>query len=210
MDWILWKREKAARALSKVYLEIQRSVVEMLRSLRKGSLVASEVSAGFLIEDPRNPGQPYIKVRVELEKAVVSGGLDDLSVEIDPVGTPPRDSLFRRIEQQVLVSLQPRQQSWDPFGEGLFYTCVGEEFLDQRIKALDQLVSDEAIENSLPGDFRHYIHKNSVFSNTVNGVASKSMCGVYFVPNQDHEKLQTCPRCMEEYQALPAVPPSNP
>ncbi|MGP5111970.1 DUF3039 domain-containing protein, partial [Corynebacterium casei] len=38
---------------------------------------------------------------------------------------------------------------------------------------------------------------------TVEGSGVRSMCGVYFVPSQDHGALPSCSTCEEMYSLLP-------
>ncbi|MBK7820104.1 MAG: DUF3039 domain-containing protein [Tessaracoccus sp.] len=38
---------------------------------------------------------------------------------------------------------------------------------------------------------------------TVTGRAVRSLCGIYFVPAQDHQKLPPCATCQERLAELP-------
>ncbi len=72
-----------------------------------------------------------------------------------------------------------------------------------RIETLRTLVDAGVLSESVPGSYAHFAHKRHLAGNTIEGHASRALCGVFFVPTQDHATLPQCPRCGEEYTRLP-------
>lgn len=72
-----------------------------------------------------------------------------------------------------------------------------------RIQTLSEAVEAKQLLFSEPGKFSHYTHRKHLAGKTVEGSGVRSMCGVYFVPSQDHGALPTCSTCEEMYSLLP-------
>jgi Protein of unknown function (DUF3039) len=45
------------------------------------------------------------------------------------------------------------------------------------------------------GESSHYTPEEHLTDRTIQGSSVRSLCGVFFVPMQDHEKLPKCPSC---------------
>lgn len=68
---------------------------------------------------------------------------------------------------------------------------------------LEVLSTDRELAVSEPGRHSHYAHREHLAGSTIEGRAVRALCGVFFVPTQDHERLQVCPDCDHRYRALP-------
>jgi hypothetical protein len=73
----------------------------------------------------------------------------------------------------------------------------------ERVEVLADLVARSELAATEPGKVSHYCHTEHLAGSTIEGKAVRGMCGVFFVPTQDHEKLPTCPECDQAFAALP-------
>ncbi|MGY0502286.1 DUF3039 domain-containing protein [Nocardia sp. FBN12] len=53
------------------------------------------------------------------------------------------------------------------------------------------------------GAVSHFVHSEHLAAAAVQGNATRALCGVFFVPMQDHQRLPTCPECSNRFAALP-------
>lgn len=65
------------------------------------------------------------------------------------------------------------------------------------------LVAGHELAEFEPGRYSHYAHRTHLAGSTIEGKAVRAICGVFFVPTQDHEALPICANCQEQYEALP-------
>ena len=81
----------------------------------------------------------------------------------------------------------------------------GRSFINTLVQSMAALAESEAaaVLALVPGSYAHFAHKRHLAGNTIEGHASRALCGVFFVPTQDHATLPQCPRCGEEYTRLP-------
>ncbi|MEV0131156.1 DUF3039 domain-containing protein [Dactylosporangium sp. NPDC050688] len=102
----------------------------------------------------------------------------------------------------MLISVSPPETSWDRFGD-TFSTIgeIGSHVL--RVGQLQAITNLGQVAQSNPNDMAHYTHRRNLARSSVVGLGVRSMCGIYFVPYQDHESLPRCPVCEERYLELP-------
>jgi hypothetical protein len=56
---------------------------------------------------------------------------------------------------------------------------------------------------SVPGSVSHWAHHRDLAESSVEGHAVRAMCGVFFVPFQDHQGLPVCAECAEIHELMP-------
>jgi hypothetical protein len=138
-------------------------------------------------------------VRVEVETIAYD---DDPPDELSTVAVTvkrsdwSRTDLADRADIVILAAIQPHEQAWDittlPDGALFSFDCSPEE--------LAGLVEDETQRQpgtTTPGRLRHWTHRQRLTQSIVEG-----LCGVWFVPRQDAEKLETCPHCAAVHRRL--------
>ncbi|MFI6077685.1 DUF3039 domain-containing protein [Actinoplanes sp. NPDC051343] len=191
------KRETAARLLTDWELEIQRLVLEALRTVADGG------TAAFIVPHPKDPAGRFAKFRVAVEQVREPGfEREETVVEIDLENEFRTSNLGWQATMRVLISISPLETSWDRFGD-TYSTIdeVGSQAL--RIDQLQKITDDGLIAQSSPNDKAHYTHRRNLALSSVVGRGVRSMCGVYFVPYQDHGSLPKCSVCEERYHNLP-------
>ena len=72
----------------------------------------------------------------------------------------------------------------------------------RRVAELEQLVERDELAFSEPGKESHYIHREHLTWKSFDGKAVRSLCGVRFVPLQDHANMPVCPECTKLYESL--------
>jgi len=93
-------------------------------------------------------------------------------------------------------------QGWDRYKDT--YSNIAEPGAwTERTAELNALVEANDLEDSELGTTTHYVHTKHLAGNTIEGRAVRAMCGVYFVPMQDHESMPKCEKCSTRFSALP-------
>ncbi|MGO1844334.1 MAG: DUF3039 domain-containing protein [Corynebacterium casei] len=204
-DVRILKRETAAHLRTEWELGIQFEVLNGLRAIYDGGTYLFDV-------DHILPGKGRIaSVEISIvQERPVSGNADgehfvptdDIVVEFMPRSQYEGSNLLWQLIQRVLTSIEPPQQVWDRFGNT--FSNLGEPGVwGSRIQTLSEAVEAKQLLFSEPGKFSHYTHRKHLAGKTVEGSGVRSMCGVYFVPAQDHGALPTCSTCEEMYSLLP-------
>lgn len=84
------------------------------------------------------------------------------------------------------------------------YSTIGEiGSLALRIGQLQAIVDRDEVALSHPNDRAHYAHRQNLALSSVEGLGVRSLCGVFFVPYQDHDSLPRCAACEDRYRSLP-------
>ena len=104
---------------------------------------------------------------------------------------------------ELLISINPPEQGWDASGNHIFSNMGEPGSWSGRAIELRALCGANEMAVSEPGTASHYTHRAGLLSSTVEGRAVRALCGVYFVPTQDHEKLPQCDTCATRYSKLP-------
>jgi hypothetical protein len=195
-DWTLLKRETAAAQMTRWELEVQGRMHDVLvEALADGR---SHVTLP-------TPDQKREMARVEIQWALVNDEDDDyedLVVVVDLDRRSAGSNLGWQLTLRVLISLSPPAQDWDRHQDT--YSTLNETGHAERQAArLAAAVSAGELLTAEPGAMSHYTPSRHLTENTVLGKASRALCGVFFVPTQDHEELPKCPHCAAQYAALP-------
>jgi hypothetical protein len=113
----------------------------------------------------------------------------------------------------ILAAIEPKEQQWDTSAsaEGPLYS------LTTTGRGLHALQAACDSDGRAPGQFvagshAHYTHRERLTESTVIGSAVRSICGIWFVPRQDYERLEKCPACEALHRArteMVAPPPSR-
>ncbi|UGT64100.1 DUF3039 domain-containing protein [Nocardia asteroides] len=195
-DALLLKRETAAAALTRWHLKLQSEVAQALGSLER---VAS--------------------TRISLPHPSEPGAIGTVEIELDIVredGTPREDFFLTfdlrsehrvstwgwRAIERVLISVAPPVQDWDRHGNH-YFVMTEPGHRSRQYARLGTAGSRKETLFAEQGTVSHYTHKSHIAEASVAGTAVRAMCGVVFVPTRDPDPLTVCPRCAENFAALP-------
>lgn len=197
LDTQLLKQETVTRLRTEWELHIQQLALEALEKVNAGGTHQFTVHSFY----------PEAKkmATVEIEVVVERGGIesDDIFLEITPENEFAGTNLLWVLTLRLLTSIYPPQQSWDRYKNT--FSNIGEPGAWTRQRdLLTQLVEEEELAFSQPGQFSHYTHRKHLTRSTVEGKAVLSLCGKSFVPQSDHVNLPRCPDCEQIYAEIPA------
>jgi hypothetical protein len=193
-DHRLLKRETAARLTTEWELGVQERILEALKAVQSG---------GSTIQHPLSGKGPLAQITLVVTEVREDGyDADEIEAQIVPVSSYASSDLAWQLLGRILLSLSPPEQGWDRFRNS--YTNIAESgSWVKRVAELESLVAGRELAESEPGNYSHYTHRTHLAGNTIEGKAVRAICGVFFVPTQDHEVLPVCPKCQEQYEALP-------
>lgn len=195
-DQRLLKRETAARLLLEWELNIQAKATESLSEIcTDGGKRRTEIKSQL----PGDPSPADLNIEVEPHP---DGHGDDIYVTLEP---PPYSDEVWRATLRVLITINPPAQDWDNDGRGSFFMLAEAGALEQRAQALQDLVERQELASPEPGKHAHWAHRDHLAEKSVNGKAVRALCGTFFVPLQDHEKLEECPQCTARYQEIASI-----
>lgn len=196
-DERLLNQETAARLVTEWELATQEHVLEALRRVHMGG------STRFVVDHPRPGEGPLAHLTLVVTPVREPGyDADEIEVEIVPVTSYTGGHLAWQLTIRALNSLSPPEQGWDRYKDT--YTNIAEPGAwTTRVAELETLVADHELAESEPGRHSHYTHRKHLAGNTIDGHAVRALCGVFFVPIQDHDKLPRCPQCQERFAELP-------
>jgi hypothetical protein len=196
-DERLLKQETAARLVTEWELAIQEQVLEALREVHAGG------SSRFVVQHPVAENGQLARLTLVVTPVREPGyGADEIEVEIVPVTSYAGSHLAWQLTIRTLIALSPPEQGWDRYKD--CYTNIAEPGAwITRVSELGALVADHELAESEPGRHSHYTHRQHLAGSTIEGRAVRALCGVFFVPTQDHAKLPPCPHCQERFDELP-------
>ncbi|GAB2580616.1 DUF3039 domain-containing protein [Kribbella endophytica] len=197
-DRALLRQETAARLMLEWELGVQRQALEALEAIHAGG------NCRFKVPHP-SPKRPRDLAEVELTVDQVRNSdidTDDVLLEVRPASDDTY-SLIMQLETRMLISINPPEQDWDTSGNHIFSNMGDVGAWTERVVELRALCEANELAISEPGTASHYTHRAGLFSSTVEGRAVRALCGVYFVPTQDHEQLPKCDNCSTKYSKLP-------
>lgn len=196
-DERLLKRETAARLLTEWELGVQDQLLEALRAVQTGG------SIRFEVRHPR-PDEGLLAT-VTLDIVAVREPeyeADEIDVEISPAASFASSHLTWQLTVRTLISLHPPEQDWYRVRDT--YSNIAEPGAwSTRVTELETLAESRELAVSEPGSHSHYAHREHLAGSTIEGRAVRALCGIFFVPTQDHDSLQVCPDCAHRYSALP-------
>lgn len=196
-DARLLRQETAARIVTMWELAIQRQFLHALREcLDRGS-------AQIAINHPVPTRGRLADVTVEICPVREAGyASDDAILTFDTQPNSRGSNLEWQMITRALITLDPPEQQWDRTG-ATFSSIAEPGHWRERVQELEEIVADGRLAESTPGRHAHFTHRRHVAGSTLEGSGVRSLCGVFFVPYQDHEALAECPRCREVYDTLP-------
>lgn len=191
LDRDLLKREVAGRRILDWELKLQSGCRDLLRSVIDEGLAEGSI--------PHPLGRGSIG-RVCIERPAdpsLSG--EEFHVEISLDSKYRASDIGWTATLRILISVSPPHQQWDRTGD-LFVTLEEQGHAEVQADLLDEHAARGELVHGEPGRVSHYIHRRHSVAHAVEGLASRALCGVFFVPIQDHEGLLQCPRCTEVYE----------
>jgi len=75
----------------------------------------------------------------------------------------------------------------------------GTDVLDEE---LEQLLTDEQLEDGDHERFAHYVQKEKILESALSGKPVIALCGKVWVPGRDPDKFPVCPDCKKIYDKL--------
>lgn len=203
-DKRLWKKEVAAHRFVQWELSVQREVTNALRDIGGGGarrLRFTHPLKESLDERDQHLADVNIEIQPVRERDYTA---DEVVVEVLGTNRWAGSSLLWQLTVRVLISLSPPEQSWDRF-QDTFSNIAEPGTFEGRWEELDTLDGSGELAQSRPGSHAHYAHRRSLAERTVNGRAARALCGVYFVPRQDHGSLSVCDTCERRAGELETV-----
>ncbi|MGW6277991.1 DUF3039 domain-containing protein [Kribbella sp. NPDC055071] len=196
-DRRLLKHETASRLRTEWELRVQRQVFDALRVVHAGGSHRIEVVHPV-------PTKGTLAVADLSVTPVRDDGYqaDEIDLKIIPFPGYAGSSLLWQLTVRVLISISPPEQSWDRFKDT--YSNIGDPGAwTGRIAELKNIVETNDLAVSKPGTTSHYTHRAHLAGSTIHGHAVRGLCGVYFVPTQDHEAIPQCEICTTRLSELP-------
>jgi hypothetical protein len=128
---------------------------------------------------------------------------EEIVVELGLANEVRSSGLGWQATLRVLIAISPPETGWDRLGDT--YSTIGEiGSLALRIDQLQAITDRGEVAQSQPNYTAHYAHRRNLALSSVAGLGVRSLCGIFFVPYQDHGSLPKCEICEERYLALPA------
>ena len=195
-DILHLKRETASARLTQWELDIQQKVHDALIT------VGSSGSTRIAFDDPLGKRR-FGTVEITTDTFDEPGYLrEECVVEFDLEPRYRSTDLGWRMAQRVLISICPPVQGWDRTGD-MYSTILDVGGLAARITALKTEIASGKLATLALGDVAHYTHRKHLAENTVEGRAVRALCGVFFVPMQDHARFDPCPECDRVRETIP-------
>ena len=191
------RREIAARLLPDWEIGIQHRVLDAMRLVHDGGTTA------FALPHPIDSAKQFGHCALTVVR-VSEGDFEheEIVVEVNLANEFRASDLGWKATLRVLIAVSPPETGWDRVGD--VYSTIGD--IGSLVRRLDELqaINDSGqVAQSSPNDKAHYTHRQNLAISTVEGKGVRSMCGVYFVPYQDHVSMPMCKVCEERYLALP-------
>jgi hypothetical protein len=193
----LLKRETASRLIAEWELRVQEEMLGALREVQTGGSIRFEI--------PHPYPDKGVLATVTLEVALVreqAFEADEIILDVIPAPGNAGTHLAWQLKTRLLITVSPPEQEWDSYRTT--YSNIAEPGTwSARVAELEALVANRELAESEPGRHSHYTHRKSLAGSTIEGHAVRALCGTYFVPTQDHQKLPVCTDCEQRYSALP-------
>ncbi|WP_020421175.1 DUF3039 domain-containing protein [Amycolatopsis sp. ATCC 39116] len=203
-DIRLHKREAVSAAMQQWDLDTQVTLTEQLHSVQDGGTTRAVIRHPLADRLPPSE-QTFAEVRLTMTPVRDDDyEADEIDLEILTSSRWAGSGLEWQFILRALSVLNPPEQSWDRVGN-TFSTIAEPGDYVHRVRELDQLNAQQELAQSQPGQHAHYTHRRGLTESTYNGSAVRALCGVVFVPMQDHVDMPSCPTCQQRYQQLGAV-----
>ena len=96
-----------------------------------------------------------------------------------------------------MLSMSNAMRTGDP--DGPDRAGGGTDVLEEE---LQQLLTDEQLEEGDHERFAHYVKKEKILESALSGKPVIALCGKVWVPGRDPEKFPVCPDCKKIYDRL--------
>lgn len=188
-DRALLRSETATWLLTEWELQIQSDVADCLVNLADTNVASFRIA---------HPTQNTELAFVTLTLTIDAPHLEDFQVDIDWKTSQQGSHLGAVMIRRVLTSIAPVAQEWDVHRWS--YSQIAE--YGHRARRISELqhasVSQELLAHD-PGSVSHYVHTPHIAKSSIEGQAVRALCGVFFVVTQDHNGMDVCPHCQEQY-----------
>lgn len=198
VDHRLLKRETAARVITEWELDVQQQMLGALREIHAGGSVRIDIPHPIA-------GRDQLATLAVTVSAVRENNYqaDEIELQVLAGRAYAGGRLLWQSIVRALITLSPPEQGWDRYKES-FSTIAEPGYFTARVAALEAMTSERRLVESEPGRHAHYTHREHLAGNTIDGKAVRALCGVYFVPTQDHAPMPRCPECDERLAELPS------
>ncbi|MEX5635540.1 DUF3039 domain-containing protein [Parafrankia sp. FMc2] len=195
-DLRLLSEETAARLLTEWELAVQQQLRDALRQVERGGC------ARFDIPHPKRDCGRLAQLTLTVTQVREPDyQADEIDLEITPTTTYAGTKLLWQLTVRALICLSPPEQGWDRYRDTYSNIAEPGSWASRRAD-LDRLVTNHELAESEPGSHSHYTHREHLAGSTIEGHAVRALCGAFFVPTQDHERLPVCPPCQERHSEL--------
>lgn len=203
LDIRLLKQETSSRFLTEWELEIQDQMLHALRIVHEGGSVRIKIVNPQHRDDPTH--RRHLVAILDLSVKQVRDldyESDDIGLEVHPAPSYQGGELLWQVIMRALISLSPPEQGWDRYKDT--YSNIAEPGKwTTRIGELESLAANRELAQSEPGQERHFVHRKHLAGSTIDGRGVRAMCGIFFVPTQDHATLPQCRKCQGQWDKLP-------
>jgi hypothetical protein len=197
-DVRLLRQESMARVLTEWHLAVQAQMLNALRIVRAGG--STRITIRHPPPDKGNFALLVLSVTPLRDPGYQS---DDIDLEVRPTRSQyAGGALLWELTIRALISLSPPEQGWDRYKD-TFSNIAEPGYWATRVEELEALAERNELAESVPGRHSHYAHRAHLAGATIRGRGVRGLCGVFFVPTQDHEALPTCPECAARLEELP-------
>jgi hypothetical protein len=195
-DRRLLELETANALIRSWELALQRQIAQVLADIAAGGHSRITVA---------HPTKGSRLASVDVEMAVEPGdgySVEAFVVELDLERPFRGTNLAWTMTMRLLTCIYAPAQDWDRYGDSMSaMTELGHAA--RQATALAELTEGGELCRSVPGTVSHYAHRKNLADSTIEGRAVRAMCGVFFVPFQDHEDFPICPDCAEVHDLMP-------
>lgn len=197
IDRRLLRQESAAFILSRWERGLQAKVQAVLSHVGSGG--QSEMRIQHPVENDSDIASALITVCPVRDEDYSA---DEIVVEVDTDDAYKASDLEWTMITRILTAIHPPVQAWDRFRNSFSTIDVPGAWIN-RAELLTDLNSHGELAELQPGAYRHYSHKPHIADSSVNGAGIRALCGIFFVPHEDHAALPMCPDCSARWSTLP-------
>ncbi|WP_024874887.1 DUF3039 domain-containing protein [Saccharomonospora piscinae] len=197
-DIRLHKREAASAALQQWELDVQSQLTEQLRRVQAGGTTRATI---------RRPLSEQSLTEIQLTVTTCRDDgyeADEVVLEIATASRWVGSELEWQFINRALSVLNPPEQQWGRYGNTFDTVAEAGAFI-HRVEELDQLNAEQTLAISQPGQHAHYTHRKGLTESSLNGKAVRALCGVFFVPYQDHADMPECLLCQQRFKEIDRV-----
>ena len=190
-DRKLLKQETAARLMTEWKLMVQQQLRDALVLVQGGGVTRLELPHPVPASEPGVMASVMIHIKPFRETDYKA---DEIVVEIAVARDFEGRKLAWDLTNHILAVLSPPDQDWDVLKTT--YSNIQEPgYFGMRLSELNVLVARNELAQSEPGRMAHVAHRKHLAGSTIDGHAVRGLCGVFFVPTQDHDNLPVCKEC---------------